>query len=467
MQPNPSDDEESRPSLKRPRSAPASRPPQHPNSSSGNLRGITDLLGAGTSRADSLLGDTAPQDAWASIIRTVDGLTSSLPADLLGADAAAAPQGANDAAGDTPASFPLQHLAQLPLDFSLKTRMHISSDAPLAWTRLCSQRESYLALHQVSSGSDRDLPLPLPSSTAASGMHPATCPSDLTDAYALFHRRLIHFRFPACPQSAALAAAWPSLFGGARAVDDARFKRLRQEAYHRLALFQSALQSVHAGLCNKLLSHYYVVLPKAVALFYAGDGEPTAVLSPASPGIRALLSDYVVSFVMGAVDAGDDVYISVRGAVNVQTFYNFISAAGHQVSGAVDVPTILADSNFVNAGACLAMVHPPKVAVADSESTRRHSVQIRGLLTPRQLQGICQALARTQHGRFHARVDVEPKSLGLNHLQFDDDGTLAHQVKPNSQGQQKKGAEVKPKRAQAVTSVAAFADKTGLFARVR
>lgn len=467
---------------KRPR-LPPSRPPHHPNASSPNLRTLTDLLGAATSRADSALGDSAPQDAWSSIVKTVDGLTSSVhqqqpPTDIPPSDLAP---------DHSPSAYNFQNLSKLPIDLSLKTRLRISSHLSLFWTRLCSQRDVYCAIDDVVSGRDplmtsstptihnspanetSDTSRPIHSQPTSFLQQAIVDPNLLKGAYSLFNRRLIHFRFPSNPQASSLATSWQTIFLSTRVPtrDDANSNILRQEAQQRLSLWQTALQSVYYGYRYQRVPSFYVILSNAIVIFHRTLDEartPIALLSPASPGLRSLLSDYIVSFTINRIDendTSDQVFVNVRGELDVHMLYNFIMGTSHKLSGAIDVPTLVCDRPFIGGTAMMANIENARAARSDSNPgdgpATKFNVQIRGFLTPRQFEGICQALSIIQQSNFRAIVETESKSIGLNNLLMT---SAADQEGKDDQGiSEQKGATV--------TSVAAFPAKSGLFVNVR
>lgn len=471
---------------KRPRLG-GSRPPQHPNQSTSNLRGLTDLLGATTSRADSALGDSAPEDAWSSITKTVHELPSvQLPPIEQSIDAP--PQQAHV----LPSAYGLQNLTHLPLDLSLKTRMRITSNVSLLWTSLRSPRDAYAAMQDVLTGNDRSLTA-LPAkgvvpnhmlSNGSSQLHPPrpspapapqpTAPNQrMSDAHALFNRRLINFRFPSNVISTTLASAWHNIFVAGKPVsrDEQMNNRLRAEAYHRLTLWQTAFQSIFFGFKGRNIDHFYVIIQGSVVLFHRNSDDqrtPIALLSPASAGVRSLLSDFTVQFSISRVDAGaaagtDDVYVKVKGEFNVHTLYNFILGVGHKVSGSTDVPTLICDRPFIGGTALVASVDCARMARTDANALgdiavrtapAQHSVQIRGYLTPRQLDGICQALAVTQSSNYKAVVETDRFSTGLNNLfvALDREDSQANATDPSLH-----------RRGETISEVAAFPDMNGLF----
>lgn len=472
---------------KRPRLG-GSRPPQHPNQSTSNLRGLTDLLGATTSRADSALGDSAPEDAWSSITKTVHELPSvQLPPIEQSIDVP--PQQAHT----LPSAYSLQNLTHLPLDLSLKTRMRITSNVSLLWTSLRSPRDAYAAMQDVLTGNDRPLTSPPVKDTAAPdhmlpngssqlrpprpSLAPAPQPTvpdqRMSDALALFNRRLINFRFPSNVISTTLASAWHNIFVAGKPVsrDEQLNNRLRAEAYHRLTLWQTAFQSIFFGFKGGNIDHFYVIIQGCFVLFHRNPGDkrtPIAVLSPASAGMRSLLSDFTVQFSINRVDPGaaagiDDVYVKVKGEFNVHTLYNFILGVGHKVTGSTDVPTLICDRPFIGGTALVASVDCARMARTDANAlgdvtagaaSAQHSVQIRGYLTPRQLDGICQALAVTQSSNYRAVVETVRFSTGLNNLfvGLDREDSQANAADPNLH-----------RRGEIISEVAAFPDMNGLF----
>lgn len=450
------------PTPKRPRLH--TRPPTQPSRSA--LR-VTDLVGTSASRAALALGDSAPHDAWSSLAATINNLPSaSQPADsipdtaLVAADNESFPPSTQlradlDGSHRT-AIFSHVALKHLPCDHGLKTRLRVSSPTSLGWSVLRSQREEYIALRAVLAQDDPLLPC-----SASSTNDPTSFSSTTSRASAqqLFFRRLLHFRFPTVPLSTMLSSKWATLFGGprARARHDFSKEVVREEAELRLKQWHSALQSVYAGFRSGFIPLFYVLLPKAVVLFHRidekRDGDVRASMTGTTAGVRALLAEFVVPFATagggnnngngngtgngdddgdgddGDIDAkGDakDIKVNseemhvddngsliVDGQVGVHALYNFISCAAHTLSGARDVPTVVCDAPFREGVATAAEVQLARTArTADGATV--HSMAVTGLLTPRQVTGLCHALGVTQRRHFVAAVETESRSRGVD-----------------------------------------------------
>lgn len=445
------------------------RPPHPPRATNSQMRTLTDLLGAGASRADSALGHSAPADAWSSLVNTVHNLPSaSLPPPTAGAEDDKPVDMQMQMVPQMPAAaYAMRGLARLPLDLSLKTRLRVYSPASLAWTRLRPQALEYVALRDVLAAADHPIdPKLLQPGDASSRTRPSTVLQ--AAARALLYRRLVHFQFPTSPLSHSLASNWHNIFAtdaGRASQTDPNVQRLRQAAMSRIGMWQGALQSLYYGFHHRHIAHFYVLLPGSTVVFrHMRDdkGTPTAILSPATPGLRSLLSDYIVPFTICRphTDATNHVSVRVHSAFAVHTLYNFVMCAAHKLSGATDVPTLIADHPFregtpVSADvqhAREAQVLADPAASAASTSTR-FSVQIAGLLTPRQVTGICDALVYTQCAHFTAVLDTERRSVGVNNMNAsDDDDESSQQVLTGDEQ---------------LSRVAAFPHAEGLFAVAR
>lgn len=440
--PTPSNDNDKNSNAsKRPRLQ--SRPPQQPKLSSSNLRTFTDLLGGGVSRADSALGQSAPADAWSSIVDTVDNLLPAQPKLSSAHPSAHGPASLHQNPSLLPSDYSLRELSNLPLDLSLKTRVRISSVASLSWARIRSQHDSFCALQDVLSDNNPLIELPNAqprahnnedsTAPAASHAHPSTRPhptlSLLKDAHSLFNRRLIHFRFPTCPSSPSLSSNWHNIFSNKDKQtlrDIPNFNQLSGEAFHRLSMWQDAMQSIYYGYRYGHVPNFYVLLPRSTIFFNrAPDNKhnPVALLAPASSGLRSLLSDYIVPFTIchAETDSTDKVSVIVKGEFDVHTLYNFIICAAHKLSGATDVPMIVCDQPFIGGTPLTADIESFGEAKfrpdpSDSSKTSRFTIHINGVLTPKQVQGICHALAHTQQSNFTAALDTLSQSAGLNNF---------------------------------------------------
>lgn len=434
------------------------RPP-HPRASASQMRTLTDLLGPSTSRAESALGHSAPADAWSSLVDTVQNLPS---APTTHEDR---PHHTSHSALDiserhieadlAPSSFSFSNIPRLPLDLSLKTSIRISSSSSLQWTRFHSQRSEYLALRNSFSQNNNILAVQLEKDSIAS----------LQNGYTQFHSSLVHFRFPSCPLSASLASNWRTLFSAvsnAPVREDPNTKKLRSEALNRLGTWQSAWRSLYYAFRDGQVSLLYVLLPNSTVIFTRGQDvskEPVALLSPASPGLRSLLSDYIVPFTICLSEAhqSDKVAVMVEGMYGVHTLYNFIMCAAHKLSGANDVPTLICDSPFLWATAVRAEVQFTRqatIARSSDNNTGRKKIfvaQISGFLTPHQVNGIVESLVQTQKSQFSAVLNTEARCIGSN--------ILCASLHPQQ-------AEVLHDK-QILTRVAAFPEFSGLFASFR
>lgn len=436
-----------------------SRPP-HPRASASQMRSLTDLLGPSTSRAESALGHSAPADAWSSLGDTVQ----NLPAAQLShpgrsnhlAHAAHAASQEFAESDIAPSSFSFSNIPRLPLDLSLKTAVRISSSSSLQWTRFQWQRSEYLALRSAFSQN---------SNTPVTEMEkkPFSSPQD---AYTHFYNSLLHFRYPSYPLSSSLASNWRVLFSTSSSSsqplrDDSNTKRLKSEALDRLGTWQSAWRSLYYAFRDGHISLFYVLLPSSTVVFsreQSQSSEPVALLSPASPGLRSLLGDYIVPFTICRSEAqqSEKVAVLIKGTYGVHTLYNFIMCAAHKLSGANDVPTIICDQPFLCATSVRAEVQftrqANKTTPSDNATSKKLFVaQIAGILTPRQVNGIVDSLAQTQKSQFSAVFNTEARCVGTNIL-------CASLNPPQENVLQDQ---------QILTRVAAFPEFSGIFASYR
>lgn len=446
------------------------RPLHLPEPSRSNLRTFTDLLGAGTSRADSALGQSAPADAWSTLGDTVHNLPSvqALP------DSAQSPaNGSNSHFSQNllPSAYSLRNLTHLPCDLSLKTRIKVISEVSLSWIRIRSPHDSFCALQAIVSNNDASIPQTKSKFSAQSAFKQHVdsdsecnrCPSNLRDARALFSRCLIHFRFPTWSSSSLLASNWHNIFSNVSKRmprDDSTMNRLRSEAMERLSAWQNALQSIYFGFRYGHVPNFYILLSNSTVIFSRSlddDQSPIVLLSPASPGLRSLLSDHIVSFTVcrAETDSTDQVCVTVKGEYDVHAFYNCIISSGHTLAGAKDVPTLICDCPFMGGTAMTAEIDFSREVQIQSSlqgapKATRHSIHICGVLTPRQVEGICQALSHTQNCNFTAILETYMRSSGLNNMFVPDKTFLTSLAGHNI-----------------LSQVAAFPGLKGMFAVVR
>lgn len=440
------------------------------------MRTLTDLLGAGTSRAESALGHSAPADAWSSLIDTVHNLPSaSLPPPSAVQAGAAHAEGKRGTDVDAerppihipPSAYSMHGLTHLPADLALKTRMRIISPTSLVWTRMRPPCRDHTELRNVFEDNDRTMKeCELENGNASSTRtNPST--SLRNSARSLFFRRLMNFQFPTSPLSSSLASNWHNIFASdsnRASQSDGTIQHLRKKANARLAMWQSALQSLYYAFRHDKIRQFYVILSNATIVFKRLNDDNmsvAAVLAPATPGLRSLLSDYIVPFTICRLDAesSDQVCVRVDSEFGIHTLYNFIMCAAHKLSGATDVPTVICDKPFREGTAVSATVQCTKEArvlvdSASSTSATQYSVQVSGILTPRQIEGMCDALVYTQCAQYTMTLDTERRCIGVNNMNITTDDGEASTPKPLI------GDQV-------LTRVASFPDTAGLFASVR
>lgn len=417
-----------------------------------NMRSIADLIGGGRSRAEAALGDDAPDDAWAVITNTLDNLGS----------ASAFPSEPNDesksrvvyepdvvASGETMnATGKAREVAvdRLVRDLSLKTKIHVSSPNPLFWALCRSQVDEDEALSRLLAGESAHANRhpakrrQRSQGRSSSALQEAPSAEQVIEAKRHFYEGLLHFRCPSGPLPAKISADWQALTAGYAKVSRQVTPSTDSQtvAVERLLLWQSALQSVFYAYRRKRLDNFYVVLPSTALIFTRErkSSDLRAALAKASPGLRALMKDYAVPFsVVDGTDGFEEPCVVVQGAVAVHALYNCLSAIGHRISNARDVPTLLADKPFRGSTIVPANVfNARKVYTTDmsyggSGKVRQHLLQMRGLFTPRQIETICSAFATTQNSGFEAKFEAEPMSTMLNtcghgHANEDDDHEL-------------------------------------------
>ncbi|KAI0562073.1 Donson [Gracilaria domingensis] len=442
------------PPRKRPRTQPISgkRPPAAPRPSrsrpsladeNSRPRTLVDLLGGTSSRAEQVLGDDAPNDAWSALANTVDNLASHSrqpnPVDVRDSDQTDRPAGAELQ------ETPHEHL---PLDLSIKKSLTIVSSKSLWWTRVRGQGEEYEALHDLLSGVDA-LPEadvskpPLGSDAVIEGQ---ALTDSLMQAKRQFYRALLHFRYPCTTLPLVISRRWQAVFSSSgRARPDSALQEAANVAMERLRLWQSALQSLFFGYKRGHIDHFYILLPTTTLLFShsvgQNDNQSTrngtkrrgqlrstsdstlhACFAKGSLGLRSLLSDYAVPFRLeqGSNQSGEESEppVIAEGQLAVQAVYNFVLSMGHKISNAADVPVLLCDKPFRGGTAITAQVTDADEAnVIDSSggATRlRYSVKINGLLTPRQVRAVCKALVETQDRDFSVQMSTEARSEMLN-----------------------------------------------------
>ena len=272
----------------------------------------------------------------------------------------------------------------------MKTSIKVTTTKSLAWVKFKGQGEEYAALAAYVAGT-------LPRGPAV-GSDAARSPLEsITAAKRQFYKGLLHFRHPLDP--GALAARWQAGTAG-RDADVTR----------RIEAWQASLQSLFYGYKHGLVHEFYVLLPSTVVLFTCAP-DPVVWFARGTPGVRSLLTEYCVDFRAHGDD--EDPAVIVEGNDNVQAAYSFVFSAGPQLSGAADVPLLVADKPFRGGTVVSAEIGAVKEMAVVGVEGSRYSVLISGLLLPRQTNDIVQALTALQDS-FQATVDTERRSRRLN-----------------------------------------------------
>jgi hypothetical protein len=423
------------------------------------LRELSDIVGAGPSRAENALGSSAAVDAWAEITSTVDNLVgASLPAHSLPAERPAFSRSADYASledeappldsGEEPfnqrRTLKAAHF-ELPHDRSLKSHLRIISKRPLAWAVAPPQHLAYAAVQLCVAGSaDEELPKWV-LQHLGSGSTSEKCLDGRSgyEAEFLFARGLLHCRHPAEALHSAVATQWQ--FANSRSTsapflahDDSEAKSV---ALKRLDSWQAAFRSLFYGFRYGQVHDFYVLLSTTTVLFSnvdeSGDGVH-AVISSATPGLLGLLAENEVPFeklrtsLAGkkASDSPDHALHStlvVVGSANVQALFNFIIDVGPILGNATDVPVLLSDWPFIGCYIASGLARDQRTTRTDDGSTR-DVLQIDGILTRRQFSRLCEALFLRQEADFSVVADSEPRSTALNRYPGTTPGCVAERV---------------------------------------
>jgi hypothetical protein len=409
------------------------------------LRELSDIVGAGPSRAETALGSSAAVDAWAAITSTVDNLVgASLPSHSLPAERHAFSRSADHPSLEDEAppigsgEEPFKHRRtleatqfELPHDRSLKSHLRVISKRPLAWAVAPPQHLAYAALQFCAAGSTVES-LPkwvLQHLSSDSASEKGLDGRSGYEAEFLFARGLLHCRHPAEALHSAVATQWQ--FTNSRsasapflASDDSEAKSV---ALSRLDSWQAAFRSLFYGFRYGQVPDFYVLLSTTTVLFShvdeSGDGVH-AIISSATPGLVGLLAEQEVPFeklrvfragkkISDSPDPALHSTLAVVGPVNVQALFNFIIEVGPILGNATDVPVLLSDFPFIGCHIASGSVRDQRTTRTDDGSTR-DVVQIDGILTRRQFSRLCEALYLRQGADFSVIADSEPRSTALN-----------------------------------------------------
>jgi hypothetical protein len=424
------------------------------------LRELSDIVGAGPSRAETALGSSAAADAWTAITSTVDNLVgASMPSQSLALSRHARSRSADVGVFDgeaPPFHLDEERLTQnapthsdtcvLPLDQSLKSHLHIMSIKPLAWSAAPRQTLAYAAVQAcLAASEDESLPgwalrtmLHDPSSAAVSSSQQRA----RDEAEFMFARGLLHFRHPSSPLMISVASQWQYAMSNrgqvAAAIPSTRDDHdAKSIALARLDSWQAAFRSLFYGFRYNQVDHFYVILSTTAVLFanmqrlnaetaaddISHDGF-VAVISMATPGLLGLLEEHDIPFENSFAncanrninDMGDDgrhPTLLVRGAGNVQAFFNFVVEVGPILGNATDVPTLISDWPFAGAQIVSGFVRDSR-ATRTEDGSMRYGIQIDGILTRQQFCRIVKALFVCQDAEFSVLVESERRSTALS-----------------------------------------------------
>lgn len=432
----------------------------------GRLRSLSDMLGAGSSRAEIAFGDAAPDDAWASITNTVDNLGSASLLPAAGDSLRGAPEGdeaVRDALGPGE-RIEAAVVQDVPLDLALKRAADVVSESSLQWALTRAQKVEYAALRQVLSAGDADV-RKTSGGTQALGHREESRKDEITGEHEAavqdFSAALLHFRHPSAPLATVISSQWQALVSKSRVQhgDSSGGGDLQAIANARFDAWQDALRSLFHGYRSGHVDNFYVMLSTTTVLFNRylvaaapRGGKPNdlrrgkkrkgsasqrgtpnnalaesgasdvlrASFSRATPGLRALLNEHGVDFeTVDGLSADVEPCVVVEGVAPVHALYNFVFSVGAKLANATDVPLLLCDQPF--RGATLTAVEVSSACKTristkenDGRATFRHSVQVRGLLTPRQVTRLCHALSVTQNGMFTMFFKTVSTSSRLN-----------------------------------------------------
>lgn len=433
-----------------------------------NLRTFTDLIGGGRSRAEQFLGDEAQDDIWASFGNTLDnmGSLSNLPTVIQNDNASRVVYDEDSRAFSEELardeSISGEKFEKTPLDLTLKRKVDIVSKSSMRWALRRGQGEEYNALVQLTGGEtgawgDRggeNVSVRVEdrfeyNSNCLNSR--ATGNEDLLRSKNCFYKALLHFRCPGESLPKAISSRWQVLasnYGRASwqehaLHDDKRF------VVNRLIRWQSAVQSLYFGYRHGHIPDFYVILPTTTIFFNKGNllaGSKNrkrstsldstakikesscfrASLAKASTGLRALMSEHEVPFTLVERTSGfADPGVVVEGDFAVQALFNFLLSQGPIISNSDDVPLLLSDRPFRGCTIFSADVLNAKQMLIPGKSGKqpehRHTMQLSGLFTSRQIHYICESLAKIQEGGFVARFETEETGAMLNTFGHGDD----------------------------------------------
>lgn len=429
-----------------------------------NLRSFADLIGGGVSRAEQFLGDDAPDDAWASFTNTLDNLGSASAHQsvleendeaskiLYDADSRAFGEALEGDENLSEKSF-----RKVVLDLSLKRKVDIGSSSRLQWALRRGQGAEYDALTSLMRGESDMVENGYHENSLEQGRrhqqagpgesqeHPAV-DQQILNAKKDWYKSLLHCRCPSEPLPAKLSAHWQTLTAnyGKSSWQVRAINEHQKLVINRLMNWQSALQSLYFGYRYGHVPDFYVLLASTTVVFnkgkpwmsnkskkkqqslsssaMAGSSASScfrASFAKASTGLRALMSEYEVPFTLVERPSGfEDPSVVVEGEFAVHTLFNFLLALGPRISNAVDVPVLLADRPFRGCTIMSADVLNARQMLVPGkdgqDAQNRYSLEMTGLFTPRQIRGICNALAIMQHGDFVARFETDSTCSMLN-----------------------------------------------------
>lgn len=407
------------------------------------MRSFAELLGNGRSRAEEVLGEDAPDDAWANITNTLDNLGSSslLPNVIEEGSGLMLEESVVSGEG-------LKQEDRVMVDLSLKRKIRVVSGLELRWAVCRAQGMEFEALSELLGVGETTSRVQTAERSEDDGSG-----RGVERAKVEFYKSLINFRYPADALPMRIAEQWQFLIGnfGKKAWQMRPNGDLLSFAVTRTLRWQRTFQGLYFGFRHGRVREFYVLLSTTTVLFNRGKGRRRgmgvgggngtkrlrveemagrmggeggvclrACFAKASTGLRTLMSEYEVPFtILEGTTGFDEPCVVVEGQVGVHTLYNFLLSLGPKASNALDVPILLADRPFRGCTiACAEVSKARRAFVAGKQGggkEERYSIELDGLFTPRQIGGICGALGVMQERDFVAHFETDTSGSMLNH----------------------------------------------------
>lgn len=334
-----------------------------------------------------------------------------------------------------------------PLDWSLKSKLHVTSAHPLFWMALSKAVDTSHALMDFVNSS-------------ANNAHATSNDLHDDDLYAAFHQSTLYWIYPECCVSPKNPLMRLSKEGSVKdqSVMSTEESFAVNFMYQRWIQWEETFHSLYHRLLSGHCRYFYYYSAQLLVLFLAasesqnrnGAGQIQAIIAKSTRALRATLTKHKVSFVapfleekenktnfsnadaellarqeqrkpgstrsllVSKDDPTDNTPASlviVRGRKDVHLLFDLLLNFNKRND---DVPTLYGGSPFLNSSLKALKIIKANEAPRESENAPPYAVDLVGVVMPFALAEIVRILQRTQHGDFNVTLSSLHGSVANN-----------------------------------------------------